>query len=98
MITILADVLALAHIPVGAYLVYRCFKALRSVTDKDVRFAIECVLALSAGVIAVRLTDYTAPLDGDARLATWRTVVTLTMLAFVPLINALARVSRRPEN
>lgn len=97
MVALLADGLALAHIPVGAYLVFRCLKALRTVTDRDVRFAIECVLALSAGVIAIRITDYTAPLNGDARYATWRTVVTLAMLAFVPLINALARTGRRPQ-
>ncbi|MGK0546329.1 hypothetical protein ACSEE7_12580 [Halomonas cupida] len=92
---VLAEVLGGAHIPLGAYIVYRCVMALRSIKDASARFAVELVLGICAALIALRLTDYTMPLEGDARFAVWRALVSLTMLSFLPLINALARSDRR---
>lgn len=94
----ISELLALAHLPIGAYIVYRCLVALRVTHDKQARFGLECVLAMAAAVIALRLTDYTTPLEGDVRDITWRTAVSLVMLSFLPLINALARSDRRKED
>ncbi|MDN6321069.1 MAG: hypothetical protein L0J73_00105 [Halomonas sp.] len=98
MIQLLSDLLAIAHVPIGIYIVYRCIAALRTTHDKQSRFAIECVLGIAAAVIALRLTDYTIPLEGEARYVTWRAMVSLTMLSFLPLINALARSDRRKND
>ncbi|WP_427030888.1 hypothetical protein [Halomonas sp. H2] len=98
MIASLSSLLAIAHIPIGVYIVYRCISALRTTHDSQSRFAIECVLGIAAAVIALRLTDYTIPLEGEARYVTWRAMVSLTMLSFLPLINALARSDRRKED
>ncbi|WP_237673513.1 hypothetical protein [Vreelandella profundi] len=98
MIQFLSDALAFAHVPIGIYIVYRCLVALRSTRDTQARFAIECVLGIAAAVIALRLTDYTIPLEGEARYVTWRAMLSLTMLSFLPLINALARSGRRQDD
>jgi|GEM_PF-6891371 len=98
MIQLFSDVLAIAHVPIGIYIVHRCISALRVTHDSQARFAIECVLGIAAGVIALRLTDYTIPLEGETRYVTWRAMVSLTMLSFLPLINALARSDRRQDD
>jgi hypothetical protein len=98
MVELLSDVLAIAHVPIGFYIVYRCISALRTTHDAQSRFAIECVLGIAAAVIALRLTDYTIPLEGEARYVTWRVMLSLTMLSFIPLINALARSDRRQDD
>ncbi|KJZ10445.1 hypothetical protein TW86_14215 [Halomonas sp. S2151] len=95
---LVSDLLAAAHVPIGMYIVYRCIVALRVTHDGQSRFAIECVLGIAAAVIALRLTDYTIPLEGEARYVTWRALVSLAMLSFLPLINALARSDRRQDD
>ncbi|WP_252109069.1 MULTISPECIES: hypothetical protein [unclassified Halomonas] len=98
MIHWVSDLLAIAHVPIGIYIVYRCISALRTTRNSQSRFAIECVLGIAAAVIALRLTDYTMPLEVETRYVTWRVLVSLAMLSFIPLINALARSDRRQNN
>lgn len=97
MIGFLSELLAVAHVPIAMLIIWRCIIALRVCTEKDARFALECVLTVGVVLIALRLSDYAIPLEGDARYLSWRTVVSLIMLSFLPLINAQARSARQRD-
>ncbi len=88
---ILLELTALSHVPIGAYLVYRCVNALRMLENRNARFGLECVMTVSTIVLALRLSDYTVPISADVRAVTSQVVMALVMLAFLPLVDALAR-------
>lgn len=89
-----ADFLAWLNVGVAIAIVLKCLSALRYVNDRNTKLGIDIVLGVAAGLIALRLLDQSVPLEGDAKTISWRSYLTLMLIAFWPLINALVRRDR----
>lgn len=94
MSSFVADFLAWINVAVAIGIVLKCLSALRYINDRNTKLGIDIVLGVAAGLIALRLLDQSVPLEGDAKTISWRSYLTLMLIAFWPLINALVRRDR----